>query len=91
MNDPNSDSPDDKIDAKLQAVAEAMAAPPPWYDAWSKLTAASSDEDRLAVYRAIRRRAFCPPFTPFPHFLSEGLPAGFLLPCLAFLFFLSFF
>ena len=32
-----------------------MAAPPPWHDAWSKLTAASSDEDRLAVYQAIRR------------------------------------
>lgn len=40
MNDPNSDSPDDRIDAKLQAVAEALAAPPPWYDAWSKLGAA---------------------------------------------------
>ncbi len=53
MNARNNDSSDNKIHAKLQAVAAAMATPPPWYDARSKLTPASSDEERLAVHQAI--------------------------------------
>jgi hypothetical protein len=60
VNTPNHDPPDNKIQAKLQAVAEAMATPPPWYDAWAKLTSASSDEERLAVYQAIRRSGTLP-------------------------------
>jgi hypothetical protein len=60
MNTPHSDQPDNQIDAKLQAVAVALAAPPPWCDAWSKLTEASSDEERRAVYQAIRRNGTLP-------------------------------
>ena len=37
MSTPNSDFPDNKIDAKLHAVAEAMVVPPPWYEAWDKV------------------------------------------------------
>jgi hypothetical protein len=60
MSNPDYDSPKDKIQAKLHAAANAMAAPPPWHDAWAKLTRESTDEDRLAVYQAIRRAATLP-------------------------------
>ena len=60
MSDCENDPADNKIHAKLQTVAEAMTTPPPWYDAWAKLTSASPDEERLAVYQAIRRSGTLP-------------------------------
>ena len=46
--------PYEVIDAKLQSVVESLAELPPWHAAWKRLTPDSSDEDRLAVFRAIR-------------------------------------
>ena len=56
----NNGPSDSKIHAKLQAVAEAMTIPPPWYDAVVKLTPASADEERLVVYQAIRSSGTLP-------------------------------
>jgi len=63
-NEPN-DSPAEKIDAKLKAVAEAAAPKPPWYEAWSQLGPHSSMEERLAVYQAIHRSGNLPDAASF--------------------------
>src|SRR4051794_2221846 len=42
------------INAKLAQVADASPTPPPWYEAWARLGPDSSEEERLAVYRAVR-------------------------------------
>jgi hypothetical protein len=42
------------IDAKLKSVAQNLGELPAWYAMWQRLTPESSDEDRLAVFRAIR-------------------------------------
>ena len=60
MSAPDDDLPDSKIDATLRAVATAITPPPPWYDAWVTLSPASSDEERLAVYQAIRHSGTLP-------------------------------
>ena len=52
--------PDDRdplhaaVHAKLAAIAAASAAPPPWSAAWARLGPRPTDEQRLAVYRAVR-------------------------------------
>jgi hypothetical protein len=46
--------PYEVIDTKLKSVAENLDELPAWYAVWQLLTPESSDEDRLAVYRAIR-------------------------------------
>lgn len=56
MNTPgNLISIDEKILAKLQAMAETMSDRPPWCDKCMKLNAESTDEERLAVYQSVRR------------------------------------
>ncbi len=53
-------SPYAVVDAKLRAIAEALPAAPPWFDAWAELSPSSLAEDRLAVYQAIRRSGTLP-------------------------------
>jgi len=54
-----------KVDAKLQTVAEASATPPPWCDAWKRLGPDSTEEDRLAVYQAVRQAESLPEAASF--------------------------
>ena len=42
------------INAKLAAIVEALPTPPDWYDAWMHLSPESTEEERLAVYEAVR-------------------------------------
>jgi hypothetical protein len=42
------------INAKLAAIAGASPTPPSWHQAWSHLEPRSSDQERLAIYRAAR-------------------------------------
>ena len=42
------------VNFKLGETAAASSTLPPWHDAWMRLSAESSEEDRLAVFRAIR-------------------------------------
>jgi hypothetical protein len=42
------------INAKLAEIAVASSPLPAWHEAWSRLGPESSEEQRLAVYRAVR-------------------------------------
>jgi hypothetical protein len=42
------------VDAKLKSIAEAAPQKPAWYAAWSRLGPESTEEERLAVYLAVR-------------------------------------
>ena len=42
------------INAKLAEIAASASTPPPWCAAWARLGPASSEAERLAVYRAVR-------------------------------------
>jgi hypothetical protein len=42
------------VNSKLGEIAAASSTSPPWHDAWMRLSAESSEEDRLAVFQAIR-------------------------------------
>jgi hypothetical protein len=42
------------INAKLAEIVAAASTPPPWYEAWRSLGPESTDDDRLAVYQAVR-------------------------------------
>jgi hypothetical protein len=42
------------IHAKLARLSAEAAIPPPWYEAWTRLGLAATDEERLAVYQAVR-------------------------------------
>src|SRR4051812_11038308 len=42
------------INTKLAEIAAASPAPPPWYEAWTRLGPQSTDAERLAAYRAVR-------------------------------------
>jgi hypothetical protein len=53
------------IDAKLARIAELAPSPPPWYDGWSRLGSEAGDEDRLAVYRAVRQSRCIPAIAAF--------------------------
>src|SRR4051812_35393993 len=48
------------IDAKLAQVAGASPTPPPWHEAWTRLGPDSTEEERLAVYRAVRAAGSVP-------------------------------
>jgi len=52
MSGQDDDFPD--ITATLASIVEASSTLPPWYDAWARLRPESTEEDRLAVYQAIR-------------------------------------
>lgn len=42
------------IDAKLAQIAAATPEPPSWHEAWLRLGPKPSEQERLAVYRAVR-------------------------------------
>ncbi len=48
------------IDAKLKSIAETAPEKPAWYEAWSGLGPESTEEERLAVYQAIRDSGVLP-------------------------------
>jgi hypothetical protein len=48
------------INDKLASIAAMSASAPPWYEAWRRLSPLSSQEERLAVYRAVRRDGCLP-------------------------------
>jgi hypothetical protein len=48
------------IDAKLAAILEGRTEQPGWYEAWRRLTAESTDEERLSVYQAVRDSGLVP-------------------------------
>lgn len=54
MSSNDNDSLRPAIDARLLRAAAGAAKPPPWFKAWYRLRSSSSDEDRLAVYQAVR-------------------------------------
>jgi hypothetical protein len=54
MDAPDHDPLHAAIDAKLAQVAAQTPTLPPWYAAWRRLGSESAEEDRLAVYRAVR-------------------------------------
>lgn len=68
------ESPYAAVDAKLEALAQASPAPPPWYDAWTGLRPDSREEDRLAVYQLVRRAGSVPEAASFwlvSHLIDE--------------------
>jgi len=48
------------INAKLATIVEASPTMPAWYDAWEELGLKSTEEERLAVYQAVRDSGFLP-------------------------------
>jgi hypothetical protein len=58
--DRDSESPYTALEAKLQEAAEGLPMPPPWYEALLRLGPHSSDQERLAVYQAVRRAGTLP-------------------------------
>ncbi len=48
------------IDAKLSALLDDRNDRPSWYEAWQRLTLASTEEERLLVYQAIRDSGVLP-------------------------------
>jgi hypothetical protein len=48
------------IDAKLAGLLDALPARPSWYERWRHLRPDSSEEERLAVYQAIRDSGVLP-------------------------------
>jgi len=48
------------IDAKLSALLDDRTDRPGWYEAWRRLTLASTEEERLSVYQAIRDSGVLP-------------------------------
>ena len=54
MNEAQVPSRDEILKAKLVAIAHELPTPPSWQNDLAKLSATSTNEDRLAVYQAIR-------------------------------------
>lgn len=48
------------INDKLASIAAASSSTPSWYAAWQRLSPGSSEEERLAAYRAIHRDGCLP-------------------------------
>jgi len=48
------------INATLARMATSTSAPPPWYEAWSRLGPDSYEEEVLAVYQAVRAAGSVP-------------------------------
>ena len=48
------------INDKLASIAAASSSTPSWYEAWQRLSPESSEEERLAVYRAVHRDGCLP-------------------------------
>ena len=53
------------INAKLASAVADMASPPAWYQAWQALRPASTEEQRLQAYQAIRDSGVLPPEAGF--------------------------
>jgi hypothetical protein len=53
------------IDARLLRAAARAPRPPAWFKAWYRLRAGADDEDRLAVYQAVRDAGSLPPEATF--------------------------
>src|SRR5688572_15274607 len=60
MDERNDDPLHAAINATLARIAAASSALPPWYEAWSRLGPDSSEEEVLAVYRAVRKSGSVP-------------------------------
>jgi hypothetical protein len=71
MTTPGYDALIEVIDTKLRAVAGEMEPHPDWHNALERLTPTSTNEERLAVYQAIRRAGALPDEASF--FLVSGL------------------
>jgi hypothetical protein len=56
----DSESPHTAIDAKLAGVLDSLPARPGWYERWRRLGPESTDEERLAVFQAIRDSGVIP-------------------------------
>ena len=54
MSTPDDDLLLTAVNIKLTGIAEASRSPPSWYGDWKRLGPESTEEERLAVYRAIR-------------------------------------
>ena len=54
MNPHDNDPLHAAINAKLAAIVEASPTTPAWHDAWTGLGPESTEEERLAVYQAVR-------------------------------------
>ncbi len=65
MNTGDNDSLHAAINAKLAAVVETSSTMPGWHDAWTELGPESTEEERLAVYQAIRDSGCLPPDAGF--------------------------
>lgn len=48
------------INARLTRLIASASEPPAWHETWQRLGPESSDEERLAVYRAIRSSGSLP-------------------------------
>ena len=48
------------INAKLAEVVAGLSTPPAWFDGWTGLGPDSTEEARLAVYRAVRDSGLLP-------------------------------
>jgi hypothetical protein len=57
----DTDSLHPAINTRLLRAAAGAAKPPPWFKEWYRLRNRSSDEDRLAVYQAVRDVGSLPP------------------------------
>jgi hypothetical protein len=60
MNPGASNSPYATIDAKLAGLIDTLPTRPGWYERWQRLGAEPADEERLAVYQAIRDSGVLP-------------------------------
>lgn len=48
------------IHAKLASIVKASSSPPPWQEAWLRLGPESTDQERRAVYKAVRDASSVP-------------------------------
>ena len=60
VNTDDDDSLEAVIHAKLTGIAQALPAPPQWYEDWSRLGPESSDKHRISVCQAIRASGCLP-------------------------------
>ncbi|OHB80097.1 MAG: hypothetical protein A2V98_24835 [Planctomycetes bacterium RBG_16_64_12] len=60
MNARDNDPLHEPINAKLAEVVAGLSASPAWFDAWTALGPDSTEESRLAVYRAVRDSGLLP-------------------------------
>ena len=68
------ESPFAAVDAKLEALVDTLSTPPPWHGNWTRLGSDSPEEERLAVYQAIRQAGSVPEAASFwlvSHLIDE--------------------